>query len=157
MKHNKLIIITFAAMYLECVIWDYAASNFGKTYIKTYLENMNLSAKWLTIPKLVNDTNVGISSKALSLLVKLVKERNAIVHSKSKAVPGTYDEIKKIENKNRKITVAEVEECINKCLTELKKIDTKNYWLFRDDIHTHTIELPCVKSPRDKRRKTLLT
>lgn len=149
MKHNELIIITFAAMYLECVIWDYAATNFSKKYIETYLENMNLPAKWLTIPKLVNDTNVGISPKALKLLVKLVKERNAIVHSKSKAVPDTYDEIKKIENKNRKITVSEVEESIIECLTELQKIDTKNYWFFRENMHTHIITLPRTKTPKD--------
>lgn len=104
MKQNEFIAVTFAAMFLECIIWDYAAVNTSQNFTETYLEKINLLGKWQVIPKLVNnDKNINIGHKAIALLKKLVKERNNIIHSKSKAVPDTYAEIKQIEKKAVKL------------------------------------------------------
>ncbi len=38
MKHNELMAITFAALFLECIIWDYAAVNTSQGLTEEYLE-----------------------------------------------------------------------------------------------------------------------
>lgn len=84
MQHYELVTITFAAMFLECLIWDYAAVNTSQKLAEESLGKIGLLAKWKVIPKLTNNNNkIGIESSAISLLKKLVRERNRIVHSKS--------------------------------------------------------------------------
>ncbi len=124
--------ITFAAMFLESVIWDYAAVNTSQNLAKDHLSKLDLVGKWKVVPKLINGKNLNIGSKAIELLKKLNKERNRIVHSKSKAVPNSYD--KYIEYVNRVAdlptdeAIDHIEECIKECIKELEKVDTTNYW-----------------------------
>lgn len=155
MKHNELIAITFAAMFLECIIWDYAAVNTSQSLTEDFLSNISLVGKWKVIPKLVNnDKNINIDHKAIALLKKLVKERNNILHSKSKAVPDTYDEIKQIEKKGSAITIPETVECVKRCIEGLQKVDTTNYWFFeKEDRHTVTFKLPNFKTPKYKENR----
>ncbi len=142
MKHHELIAITFATMFLECIIWDYAAVNTSQNLTEDFLGCINLLGKWKIIPKLVNnDKNINIDHEAIALLKKLVKERNNILHSKSKPVPDTYDEIKRIETKGSAITIPETEECVKRCIEGLQKVDTTNYWYFEKEVK-HTIRLP---------------
>lgn len=134
MKHEEFIAVTFAAMFLECIIWDYAAVNTSQSLIEDYLSKINLIGKWKIIPKLVNnDKNINYDSITIALLKKLIKRRNDIIHSKSKPVPDTYDEIKKEENKDLAISMNETVECVLRCMNELKKIDTTNYWYFENE------------------------
>ena len=131
MKQNELIAITFAAMFLECIIWDYAAVNTSQNLTEGYLSDIGLIGKWKIIPKLVNNNkSINIDSEAIALLKKLVKERNNIIHSKSKAVPDKCDEIMRIETKGSAITIPETAECVNRCMEGLQKVDTTNYWYF---------------------------
>ncbi len=59
MKHNELIAITFAAMLLECIIWDYAEINTSQSLTEDSLGDISLIGKWKVIPKLVNnDKNI---------------------------------------------------------------------------------------------------
>lgn len=136
MQHSELVVITFAAMFLECLIWDYAAVNTSQKMAKDYLGKMSLIGKWEVVPKLVNnDKRIKIDSKAMSLLKKLVKERNNIVHSKSKALSDDYDEVMKYISSHstgrRNITAKEAHQCLIDCTEELKKIDTTGYWFFK--------------------------
>lgn len=157
MKREELIAITFAVMFLECFIWDYAAVNTSQKFAECYLEKINLLGKWKVIPKLVNnDKNINIGQKAITLLKKLVRERNNIVHSKSKLVPNTYAEIKKIEKKACQITITETWECIRECIEGLKKVDTTNYWYFEEEVK-HTFKMPIPRTGKKKKGKTLLT
>lgn len=74
MQRHELIAITFAAMFLECLIWDYAAVNTSKNMTEDYLGKISLLGKWHVIPKLVNnDKSITIDHKAITLLKKLVQ------------------------------------------------------------------------------------
>ena len=142
MQQNELIAITFAAMFLECIIWDYAAVNTSQSLAEDSLGNIGLLDKWRVIPKLVNnDKNINIDPKAIALLKKLVKERNNIIHSKSKTIPDTYDEIKRMEKKGSVITISETVECVKRCIEGLQRVDTTNYWYFEKEVK-HTFKLP---------------
>ncbi len=158
MKHDELMAITFAALFLECLIWDYAAVNTSQSFTEDYLSQISLLGKWQVIPKLVNnDKDIDIGSDTIALLKKLKEERNDIIHSKSKAVPDTYDEIKKQEGKGRKITVEETVRCVTGCIEGLRKIDTTNYWCFRQEVK-HTMKLPTYTMRRKKTKGgTILT
>ncbi len=143
MKHNELIAITFAAMFLECIIWDYAAVNTSQSLTEDFLGSISLIGKWKIIPKLVNnDRNINIDHEAITLLKKLVTERNNIIHSKSKAVPDTYDEITRIETKCSAITITETVQCVTICLGGLREVDTTNYWYFQEKYLKHTFRFP---------------
>ncbi|MGD8785921.1 MAG: hypothetical protein PVJ60_00730 [Phycisphaerales bacterium] len=133
-KNNELISITFAAMFLECVIWDYSAVNTSQGLTKDYLENLSLVGKWKVIPKLVNnDKNLNLDSRAIALLDKLAKARNNIVHNKSQAIPDIYEQIKKMEERAQKITMPETVECVKRCIEGLQEVDTTDYWLFEEE------------------------
>ena len=80
---------------------------------------------------------------------KLVKERNDITHSKSKAVPDTYDKIKEQKKKGRKITIPETKECVKRCIEGLQKVDTTNYWCFEKEVK-RTFRISTTKTPKDK-------
>jgi len=157
MEHNELIAITFAAMFLECIIWDYAAVNTSQNFTEDSLHNISLLGKWKVIPKLVNnDKTINIGSEAIALLKKLQAERHDIIHSKSKAVPDTYDKIKEQERKGRKITIPETEQCVKECIEGLQKVDTTNYWYFEKEVW-HTVKFPTFRTSKKKTGKTLLT
>lgn len=136
-KHNEIIAIICAAMFLECLIWDYSAVNVSQTFTKDALGKMNLLAKWKVVPKLVNNNKkITINSNAIHLLGNLVKERNSIVHSKSKAIPDDYEKFMKYIDtlsQGRSFTANEAYQCVIDCTDELKKVDTTDYWFFQDN------------------------
>lgn len=139
MQHNEVVVIAFAAMFLECIIWDYAAVNTSQTFAEHALGKIDLVAKWKVIPKLINDNKkIEIDGKAISLLKTLVQERNLLVHSKSKALSDNYEEvidyISTHSEGRRKITAKEAHQCVIDCTEELKKIDTTDYWFFQNAI-----------------------
>ena len=157
MKHNEFIAITFAAMFLECIIWDYAAVNTSQNLMEDYLCTLSLLGKWKVIPKLVNnDKKIDIGNNAVALLKKLQTERHDIIHSKSKAVPDTYDKIKEQERKGRKITIPETVKCVNGCIKGLQKVDTTHYWYFEEEVK-YTAIFPTSRTSKKKTKKTTLT
>ena len=76
--------VLFGAMCLEAFIYDYAARAFSDTYMKRYLDKLDLKAKWVVIPKLVMGKGFPTDSQAFQNLSRLVVERNRLVHHKSK-------------------------------------------------------------------------
>ena len=76
--------VVFGAMCLEAFIYDYAATYFSDTYVRRYLDKLDLKAKWVVIPKLVTGKKFPTGSKAFQNLHRLVSERNLLVHHKSK-------------------------------------------------------------------------
>ncbi len=80
---NAIATIVFSAFSLEAYIFDYGASNISKSYVDKYLDKLDLVAKWIIIPKLINDGNgISTSCHALEELRFLVKLRNDFVHYK---------------------------------------------------------------------------
>lgn len=154
-KHNEFVAITFAAMFLECIIWDYAAVNTSQNFAEDALGNMNLLNKWKVVPKLVNNNKkISIDDKTIALLKKLIAERNNIIHSKSKPVPDTYEKIKEQEKKERRITIPEIVECVKRCIEGLQKIDTTNHWFFEEEVK-NTAKFPTYRTNR--KGTTILT
>ena len=49
MQQNELIAITFAVMFLECIIWDYAAVNTSQSLTEDSLGNISLIGKWKVV------------------------------------------------------------------------------------------------------------
>lgn len=80
----------FAAMCLEAFIYDYAATNFSDTYVKKYLDKLDLVSKWVLIPKLVLGKEFPRSGRAFAYIRSVKKERDKLVHSKSR--PELSDE-----------------------------------------------------------------
>lgn len=139
-QQSHLTVITFATMFLECVIWDYSATNTSQLLTEKALGKMSLLGKWQVIPKLVNNNKkINIDSDGIALLKKLVDERNDIVHSKSKPVPDTYEELIRAIKKESKITIPETINCIKKCIASLKEIDSTNYWFLAGHLANKTI------------------
>jgi len=125
-KHQAGAII-FGAMCLEAFIYDYAAHNFSDTYVKKYLDKLNLKAKWVIIPKLVTGKDFPTDSQAFQGLQKLIEERNKLVHHKSQ--PEKSDEereerLKKLKKKSERLQklIKERNELVNH-KSQLKKSD----------------------------------
>lgn len=75
----------FAAMCLEAFIYDYAATSFTDTYVRKYLDKLDLVAKWVVIPKLALGIEFPRDTQAFEYLRAIKKERDKLVHSKSRA------------------------------------------------------------------------
>lgn len=97
MDRDFAISITFAAMCLEAFIYDYAATYFTDTYAKNYLQDIDFVSKWVVVPKLVTGKDFPTDSQAFEQLQKLRKERNDLVHYKSKPFPDREQLVKMIQ------------------------------------------------------------
>lgn len=126
--------VTFGAMCLEAFIYDYAAHNFTDTYVKNYLDKLDVVSKWVVVVRLVTGKDFPKESKAFADLKELIKKRNDFVHSKSGPMPGDLtDHIKRYGPQMKK----EVEtvlhfrsispyETVIEVLSELRKVEGEN-------------------------------
>jgi len=132
----------FAAMCLEAFIYDYAASNFSDTYVKKYLDRLDLVAKWVVIPKLILGEEFPRSSMAFGYIRSIKNERDKLAHSKSR--PQLTDEEREQEiaryilkpsttkNKDTDLPVNIFRQLVE-ILTTLKKMEeqfekTQDWW-----------------------------
>lgn len=117
--------IVFGAMCLEAFIYDYAATHFTDTYVGNYLDSLDFVSKWVIVPKLVTGKDFPTNTQAFELLRRLCKERNKLVHAKSKPVPSDNELAKMIEEstqENRSNTFNPYQ-AITEALTELRNLD----------------------------------
>lgn len=130
MEKSHVIVVVFATMCLEAFIYDYAASNFSDTFVKNYIDKLDLKSKWIIVPQLVTRKAFDTNSKAYALLTKLVKYRNKLVHTKSKPMPNLGKDIEKRDaihhTREDMLTIVE-NACstIEECICELEKIDNR--------------------------------
>ena len=87
-----IISVVFTAMYFEAFIYDYAASCLGDKYSKDHLDRLDFISKWLVIPKLVTGKEISKSSQTYELLKRLHKDRNSLVHLKSREMKFSNEE-----------------------------------------------------------------
>ena len=120
--------VVFGAMCLEAFIYDYAAAHFSDTYVRNYLDGIDFVAKWVVVPKLVTGKYFPTDSQAFELLKKLCKERNELVHAKSKPAPADSNtilvmaqEYQQKTNETRK--TLNPYDAIVEVLTELRKLE----------------------------------
>ena len=76
--------ITFAAMCLEAFFYDYAATELGDTFAEEHLDKLDLPSKLIVIPRLVCCKGIKKSSDVYEKVKRLSKDRNYLVHFKSK-------------------------------------------------------------------------
>lgn len=76
--------IVFAAMCLEAFIYDYGASHFGDSYMKKHLDKIDLASKFVLATRLATEKEFPIEGQAYQGLVDLIKDRNSLVHFKSR-------------------------------------------------------------------------
>lgn len=137
------ITIIFSALCLEALINHYAVKKKSKTYFKKYLDNLSFQNKWIIIPKLCNDAEFNISSKAFELLGKLKSIRNELVHYKPRVIK--YNESTNMEiDKEEQQFYSDVEDSfktIYYVIEELKRIDPEweDYRWFKNSINENPI------------------
>lgn len=86
--HNQLVkhacvAIIFAAAAAEAYIYDYGARGTSDTFMKKYVDRLDLPAKWVVVPQLVKGQPFPRERQGFELLGKLVKARDHLVHFKS--------------------------------------------------------------------------
>ncbi len=86
MTHQAIVAVVFSALSAEACINHYASENLSKTYLKQYLDKLELTAKWIVIPRIVTGKQFDPGSKLMQDLSWLVKLRNRFVHFKSRTI-----------------------------------------------------------------------
>lgn len=129
------ITIVFATIAIEAHIYDFAARHLSDSFVKKYVDKLDLVSKWVIIPKLITGKELPRGGEWFQLLKNLVRERNSIIHSKTSDAPYTIKEVQKYLEKRNEDQVAffnKVREAIDLLDTlpvEIGKIDSDEmYW-----------------------------
>ena len=96
LKHDILngyvYVITFAAMALEAFLNDYAADKMGDAFFYENFESLRPFSKLQLIAKVLYNTTLDTGEKVYCFVNQLFKERNHLVHSKSRELIGMSQE-----------------------------------------------------------------
>jgi hypothetical protein len=117
-NQSCIIAVVFTAMYFEALIYDYSASCLGDRYSKDHLDKLDFLSKWMIIPKLITGKEISKSGQAYELLKKLHKDRNSLVHLKSKELILSHDVIAEHIEKEEK----DIEQSATNCRMALKQV-----------------------------------
>jgi len=113
-----IIAVVFTAMYFEAFIYDYAASCMGDNYSKDHLDKLGFISKWLVIPKLITGKEISKSGQAYESLKRLHKDRNSLVHLKSREMNFNHEEIANYLKDREQ----DIQESIKNCRKALKHV-----------------------------------
>jgi hypothetical protein len=95
--------IVFSAMATEAAVYDLAAIHLGDEYARTYLDRLDLVAKWLVVPRLICGKSLRQNGSAITALRTLVRARNSLVHHKSQQVSLDAVQMEKAEQRSAQI------------------------------------------------------
>ena len=84
-KYSRIVII-FCALSLEAFINDYAINRTSKSYLKNYLDKLDLYSKWVVIPRLLTGSQLDTGAQPMQDLDWLITQRNKLVHFKTETV-----------------------------------------------------------------------
>ena len=73
-------------MAIEAYIYDYGARHLSDTFMKRYVDKLDLTSKWAVVPRLVAGQAFPTDGQGFEALGRLVSDRNALVHHKSRAI-----------------------------------------------------------------------
>jgi hypothetical protein len=127
-KHSRIVII-FCALSLEAYINDYAINRTSKSYLKNYLDKLDLYSKWVVIPRLLTGSQLDTAAQPMQDLDWLIKQRNKLVHFKTEMVEAGKV-ITKMGVYNEQVAQKALDTVKNAVLA-LHKIDKEAYisWL----------------------------
>lgn len=132
---NYVSVVIFSAIFLEAFIYDYAAVNLGDKYARTHLEKLDLASKWSIIPQLVTHKAIDKGANAFNLLNILIKERNKLVHLKSKKITDFEALSNDLLMQDKYIfeITSSAFKAMHEFIDELKKIDPDEPLLYLDE------------------------
>jgi len=134
-ERSVVIPIVFAAMCLEAFIFDYGASNRSNSFVKDHIDKLEVPSKLLVLTELITGKPFPKDSQAYEKLKQLVKDRNKLIHFKSKGIPiGELDKVTAWHdemNKYLKDAMYNAYETVTEVMKEMDKLhDNKtNYYL----------------------------
>lgn len=85
-EDSSYITIVFSAMSVEAYIFTYGARYLGSGFFGKHLDKLGTIDKWILVPQLITGKQFPRDRHAFSLLKQLVKERNDLVHFKSRRI-----------------------------------------------------------------------
>jgi hypothetical protein len=74
----------FTALYFEAFIYDYAATCIGDRYVLDHIDKLDFISKWVVVPRLTVGKEIDKSAIAYASLKRLHRDRNSLVHLKSR-------------------------------------------------------------------------
>jgi hypothetical protein len=104
-KHS-LVTVVFAVIAIEAYIYDYAARHFSDAFVSDHIDKLDLSSKWIIVPKLITGRELPTGRKWFELLKNMIGARNLIAHHKSLALPGAGSfeiQVQKVKDREGKI------------------------------------------------------
>ena len=123
-ERSAVIVITFAAMAVEALLYDYAAGQLTDQFVKNNLDKLTADQKFLIYPLLICQKQPDKGGQAYSSLKKLMKLRNKLVHFKS--IPFKIEELSPKAtdfhedwNIELKEGVQNARECLNLVVSEI--------------------------------------
>ena len=136
MDKFMIVVIVFSAIAIEAYIYDYAARHFSDSFVKNYIDKLDLISKWVIVPRLVTVKGLPREHKWFELIKDLVRERNSIVHSKSSEVPAGFENAKnyfaKLKKKNEQIiqSTRQAIQLLDELIIEMSSLDAEEaFWI----------------------------
>lgn len=129
--NNYVVTITFAAMSLEAFLNDYAAQKMGDEFYYENFENLRPFAKLQLIAKVLFNIAVDKGGEIYSFMTVLFRNRNELVHCKSKKYVGLSEE----EYQENKQFFENDPDANSWLLEEIDKIDLENDKKLLDDAY----------------------
>lgn len=130
-KYSRVIVV-FCALAIEAFINDYAINHFSKSYLEKYLDKLDLMSKWIVIPRLVTGSQLDAGSQPLQDLDWLIRQRNELVHFKSRTVKASeFSGVKFFREQDAEKAISTVKNIV----LELHNIDktANETWLYHND------------------------
>lgn len=116
----------FTALYFEAFIYDYAASCLGDQYVRDYVDKLDFMSKWVVVPRLTVGKELERGSEGYATLKQLHKDRNSLVHLKSRQMfPSKDDLIAYLNAREDEIhrTMANCKRALRVVIHELRALD----------------------------------
>lgn len=100
-ENLSISVVVFSAMALEGYLYDYAASFLGDSFVDAHLDRLDMTSKWVLIPRLVAGYEVPREGETYPLVKRLQRRRHALVHRKSRGLPPSDPDVTEAWNKAR--------------------------------------------------------
>ena len=149
-KEAGCVTIVFAALTLEAMIYDFAASYLTDQYVKEHLDRLDPPSKWVVFSRLVSGHDFPKDHHSFELLQATFRARNELVHAKS---VGLHKEGEKfLREKDAKLTKEFYNDFplqVAKARRAIEEVPLKLYEMTQDTVFL--LHIPRKEWPKPKR------